>query len=102
MLGETVEMGPIDAPAGVDLTSGAWTKVNVEIPTTWSNVAAVASLAAGAPTVPYVVKGTVNVGGDKLNLDLPFTLKGSVKREELIAAGLKGLKIPPIPGLTAP
>jgi hypothetical protein len=50
--------------------------------------------------VPYVVEGTVNVGGESINVNLPFSISGTITREQAVNAALKSL--PAIPGLNAP
>ena len=97
VLGNKVTLGPIDKPHGVDLPAKKTTKVTVELNATWQQAAQIAQLASAGPTVPYRVEGRMTVGGEKLNVDLPFTIKGKVSQTELVAAGLEGL--PKIPGL---
>jgi LEA14-like dessication related protein len=41
--------------------------------------------------VPYEFKGDVTLGGDTLQLTLPFEMKGTLTREQLLRAGLRGL-----------
>jgi LEA14-like dessication related protein len=96
-LGNKVTLGPMEKPHGVGLPANKATSVSVEFQATWEQAAQLAQLATSGPTVPYVVEGTITVGGKSLNVDLPFTIKGEVSQTQLIAAGLKGL--PSIPGL---
>jgi LEA14-like dessication related protein len=41
--------------------------------------------------VPYQFKGNVTLGGETLQLTLPFEMKGTLTREQLLQAGLRGL-----------
>lgn len=41
--------------------------------------------------MPYEFKGSVTLGGDALQLTLPFTMGGTLMREQLLQAGLRGL-----------
>ena len=97
LLGGQTKLGPVDKPHGVSLPANVSTKVDFDLEASWELAAELAGLATLGPTIPYEVDGTVNVGGDRLNLDLPFKIKGQVSQAQLIAAGLKG--IPSIPGL---
>jgi LEA14-like dessication related protein len=97
VLGNKVTLGPIEKPHGVSLPANSTTKVTFDLDATWAQAAQIAQLATGGPTVPYVVDGTVTIGGKTLNVDLPFKLKGEVSQAQLIAAGLNGLKIPGLP-----
>lgn len=74
----------------------------IDVPMTlpWTDLKALTALGAATGPVPYVVEGTVTIGGERLNVDLPFSLSGTVTREQVIGAALKSL--PAIPGLTAP
>jgi len=96
-LGEKVTLGPLTTPHAVRLTAGKSTSVTLDMNATWSQAADLAQLALAGTEVPYQVQGTVAIGGPKLNVDLPFKIKGQVSQTQIIAAGLKGL--PSIPGL---
>ena len=54
-------------------------------------------LARPTAALPYTVEGTVNLGGDVLNIDVPFHMDGTMTKDELIAATLHSM--PAIPGL---
>jgi LEA14-like dessication related protein len=41
--------------------------------------------------LPYTFKGQVTLGGDTLNVTLPFEIQGTLTREQLLQAGLRGL-----------
>ncbi len=74
----------------------------IEAPMTlpWTDLGALQVLAQSAKPVPYTVEGTVAVGGENLNVDVPFTVSGTITREQIAAAALKSL--PAIPGLVPP
>jgi hypothetical protein len=40
--------------------------------------------------VPYEFRGDVTLGGQSLNVTLPFSIAGQLTRAELIQAGLRG------------
>jgi LEA14-like dessication related protein len=94
-----VELGPITVPHKLDLPAGKIVKLTVDIPATWDSAAQVAGLAAGAAKIPYVIEGTVVVGGENLNTKVPFDIEGTVSRAELVKAGLEGLPTINIPDL---
>lgn len=74
----------------------------IEVPLTmpWQDVNALVAMSTAQKPVPYVVDGTVKVGGESLNVDLPYSVSGTISREQIAAAALKS--IPAIPGLTIP
>jgi LEA14-like dessication related protein len=45
----------------------------------------------GREQVPYDFKGSVTLGGEALDITLPFELKGTLTRDQLLQAGLRGL-----------
>jgi len=56
----------------------------------WADVTALLPL-LGEERVPYEFRGDVTLGGESLNVSLPFSLAGELTRAELIQAGLRGL-----------
>jgi len=44
--------------------------------------------------VPYQFKGSVTLGGDTLHVTLPFEMQGTLTREQLLQAGLRGILNP--------
>jgi LEA14-like dessication related protein len=93
------DLGTVKIDKPIALPPNVPTTVEVPMSMPWGDARALASLATAPGPVPYVVEGTVNVGGESLNVDLPFTLQGTLTREQIAAAALKS--IPQIPGLPA-
>jgi LEA14-like dessication related protein len=56
----------------------------------WKNLVAVAPLLA-AEHIPYEFRGDVTLGGESINVTLPFTLSGELTRSQLLEAGWRGL-----------
>jgi LEA14-like dessication related protein len=96
---KTVKLGPIDVPHKLSLPAGKITKLTVDIPASWESAAQVTGLAASSPKIPYVIEGTVVIGGKNLNAEVPFEIEGTVSRAELLKAGLEGLPTLNLPGL---
>lgn len=89
------ELGTVTSTSPVVLPLGAPTNVDVAMLLPWNDLKAVSALALAAGPVPYTVEGTVNVGNEALNFDLPFSLSGTLTREQVIAAALKPVIAPP-------
>ena len=64
--------------------------VDSRVKIAWDDVPALQKFLLQA-TVPYQFKGDVTLGGDTLSLTLPFEMKGTLTREQLLTAGLRGL-----------
>jgi LEA14-like dessication related protein len=56
----------------------------------WDDLTALTPFLA-QESLPYVFRGDVTVGGESLNITLPFTLSGHLTRTQLLQAGLRGL-----------
>ncbi|HVH47597.1 MAG TPA: LEA type 2 family protein [Labilithrix sp.] len=91
------DMGTVTITKPVVLPPGVPTMIDVPMTLPWTDMKTLAALAAAPGPVPYVVEGTVTVGGERLNVDVPFTLSGTITREQIAGALLKSL--PTIPGL---
>lgn len=74
----------------------------IEVPLTmpWQDANALIAMSTAQKPVPYVVDGTVKVGGESLNVDIPYSVSGTISREQIAAAAMKS--IPAIPALTIP
>lgn len=71
----------------------------IEVPLTmpWQDANALIAMSTAQKPVPYVVDGTVKVGGESLNIDIPYSVSGTISREQIAAAAMKS-----IPALTIP
>jgi LEA14-like dessication related protein len=56
----------------------------------FSSLAALTPYALAAKPVPYRLRGSARIGGDNLNVDVPFTIDGQLTPEQVVAAGLRG------------
>lgn len=95
-----IDVGTVDVTTPFALPANATTELDVPVTLSWQGVAALATLAAQKPTIPYVIDGTVNIGGEKLNVDLPYSVAGSVTQAQITQATMKGLSnLPGLQGL---
>jgi LEA14-like dessication related protein len=97
VLDDNVDLGTVTAPNGVNIPAKSHTELSLPLSLKWADVTVVAKLAASAKPMPYRVDGTVTIGGDRLNVDVPFTISGTIAREQLLGAALRAL--PPLPAL---
>jgi LEA14-like dessication related protein len=91
-----IDLGTADLPNGTSLASKAHTPVVFDLNLPWRNAAEVAALAVSQTSAPYLIDGKAKIGGESLNVELPFQLQGTLTREQLLGAGLRGL--PSLPG----
>jgi LEA14-like dessication related protein len=93
----TQDLGTVTATQPITLPANARTVIDVPMNVRWKGVSGLTSLAQARKPVPYTVDGTATVGGENLNVDLPFKLQGQITPEQVQQAALKSLQN--IPGL---
>jgi LEA14-like dessication related protein len=93
----TFDVGTVTVPKTVTLPSKKATPMDVPMTVKWTDMAAMAKLAASNRDVPYDVEGKVTLGGVLLGITVPFHMKGTMTHAELVKATMQS--IPTIPGL---
>lgn len=93
--GAGVELGKAHAEPGSSIPAEGTSTVTSEIAVGWTNLAALTPFMLSPAAVLYRFDGNATLGGESLNLNLPFTLTGELTRAQLINAGLSGLSQPP-------
>lgn len=97
VLGGKVDLGATTVAKEYTLPAGKPTTIDALVSVPWGNVSAIAQLAS-APTVPFTVDGTVELGGSLLHVTVPYHLTGTIAQKQLVAASLRAL----VPGLALP
>lgn len=87
--GET-KLGTGQAVPGGSIPAKGSAEVRSQVQLAWDSVPQLQKF-LGREQVPYNFKGSVTVGGDALELSLPFELKGTLTRAQLLQAGLRGI-----------
>ncbi|MCL2723423.1 MAG: LEA type 2 family protein [Polyangiaceae bacterium] len=87
------DLGTVTVEKPVVLPAHGKTNIETPLSLSWQSVTTLASIAVSNRPVPYTVKGTVNVGGDRLNIDMPFTTQGTFTAQELAQAAARSLPI---------
>ena len=90
-LGSGVELGRGRAESQSAIPAKGSTLVASQLAVTWTNAAALAPFALSTAPVPYAFRGVAAIGGESLSIDVPFTIKGELTREQVLQAGLRGL-----------
>lgn len=89
------DIGTVTVPNTVTLGAGKTTPVAVRVSLKWSDMSTLAPFALAGADVPYVVDGTLSLGGVFQSIGVPFRLSGTIPRDQILRAAL-----PSIPGLT--
>jgi len=85
------DLGTVTVSQPFRLPSGQRTALSVPMTVAWKDLGVVLALAASNRNLPYDVDGFVSVGGDSINVNLPFHLSGVVTHEQLLKATLNSL-----------
>lgn len=93
----THEFASVSVAKQVTLPPNTPTLIDVPLSIPWTDAPYLGTLLQHPHPVPYVVDGTVAIGGEKLNVDVPFTVSGTITVEQLATAAIRGL-----PGLFPP
>jgi LEA14-like dessication related protein len=91
VLGDKVDLGTTTVAQATSLPAGKATKVDVPLAVQWTDLTALAQLAVSPAPVPFAVDGHADLGGDLLHVAVPFTIKGSMTREQLLGAAARSL-----------
>jgi len=92
--GTGVELGKAHAEPASNIPAQGTSSVTAELAVGWTDLAALTPFLLSPAAVPYRFDGTATLGGETLNVNLPFTLTGELTRAQLISAGLSGLASP--------
>ncbi|HET7542318.1 MAG TPA: LEA type 2 family protein [Polyangiaceae bacterium] len=92
--GAGVELGKAHAEPGSSIPAQGNSTVTSQIAIAWTNLAAFTPFLLSPAAVPYRFDGSATLGGENLNVNLPFSLNGELTRAQLINIGLSGLSQP--------
>jgi LEA14-like dessication related protein len=57
----------------------------------WKSLSLLAPYALAAKPLPYRLRGTARIGGEHLNVDVPYTIEGELTPEQVMQAGIRGV-----------
>jgi len=90
-LDDRLDLGTVTVPTKLTLPAKARTDVEVPISVKWADVGTLAGLAAAGRPVPYAIRGTAKIGAERLNVDVPFQIRGIVTPQELALGAMRSL-----------
>jgi LEA14-like dessication related protein len=85
------EVGSVALSQPFQLPARQVTRLSVPTTLALRDVPVVLALAASSRDVTYDANGTVNIGGDSLNVNLPFHLSGALTHQQLLQATMNSL-----------
>ncbi len=106
VIDKTIQVGATTVDQTVTLPANQTTEINLTLSIPWTDLVPLAGLATSDRRwIPYTLDGTVGLGGDLVNVRVPFKIEGNVSREQIMRAAVSALPaipgIPPIPGIPA-
>ena len=95
------DLGTVTSNTPINLPANAHTLVDAPLNVKWKGAGTIVQLAQARQAVPYTVDGTATVGGESLNVDIPFKLAGTITPQQIQAATQKSLQgaLPALQGL---
>ena len=98
VLDGTIDVGTATFPQTITLPANSTKDIEVPITLHWGDIVPLLAIAASdRPWVPYAVDGSLALGGDLVQLQVPFHITGTVTREEILRATVQS--IPGLPGV---
>ena len=95
------DLGTVTSSQPINLPSNAHTLVDAPLNVKWKGAVGLANLAQARQPIPYTVDGKAAVGGESLNVDVPFKLTGTITPQQIQAATQKSIQqaLPALQGL---
>jgi LEA14-like dessication related protein len=86
-----IEVGQGTATPTATIPAESSAEVPATVTASWTGLTALAPLAFAGGPVPFEFRGVARLGGESLNVDVPFALKGELTRDQILRAGLRGM-----------
>jgi LEA14-like dessication related protein len=90
-LGQGVELGRAHAQPEHAIAAKESSVVNADLSVAFTNLGALAPFLLSTAPVPYKFRGAAAIGGDRLNVSIPFEIHGELTRAQVLQVGLRGL-----------
>ncbi len=89
-LQDGTELGRGESSEAFTIPAQGDAQLSAKLDVRWNSLSALAPYALAAQPLPYRLSGSARLGGEHLNLDVPFTIDGQLTPEQVIQAGLRG------------
>ena len=89
-LQDGTELGRGSAADTVTVLAEQTAAVPTNLEMSWTNLAALAPYALSPQPLPYKIHGSARIGGEHLNVEVPFDIAGQLTREQVLQAGMRG------------
>lgn len=92
--GDGAELGKAHAEPAASIPGNGTSTVTSQLSVGWTHLSALTPFLLAPTAVPYRFVGNAQLGGESLNVNVPFTLTGELTRAQLLSVGLAGLGVP--------
>ncbi len=89
-LQDGTELGRGATTASFTIPAQSSETLSAKLDVRFSSLSALAPYALAAKPLPYRVRGSARIGGEHLNVDVPFSIEGQLTPEQVLAASLRG------------
>jgi LEA14-like dessication related protein len=96
-LDRNINVGTVTSQSKVTLPANKKKVFDVPVGVKWNDVQQLAPLALTNRDIPWEAEGKVKIGGDTIDVELPFKVNGIVTHQQVVQA--VGRSLPKIPGL---
>ena len=91
------DLGAVTVPESITIPPTTPTEIIATMTMPWADLQTMAGLMGTQRPIPYAIEGSAKIGGEHINVDVPFAATGTISRDQIIGAAAKGL--PSFPGL---
>ncbi len=90
-LGGRYDLGPVVVPHRLELPARQAVPVEVPLTLVWSDMSSLAQLAGDNRDVEYEADGSVAVGTERVNFEVPVKWRGVLRKDDLLKAAVRSL-----------
>lgn len=80
------DLGVTELPTTLRLPTNTDVPMDIDVRAPWGDLPGIIAVTVFNENVPYRLDGTAQVGGERLNVDVPFTLESTLPRRVLLGA----------------
>lgn len=80
------DLGVTDLQRTIRLPSNVDVPMDIDVRAPWVDLAGLIAVSVFNENIPYRLDGSARVGGERLNVDVPFTLESTLPRRILLGA----------------
>ena len=80
------DLGVTELPSTLRLPTNTDVPMDIDVRAPWGDLPGIVAVTVFNENIPYRLDGTARVGGERLNVDVPFTLESTLPRRVLLGA----------------